>query len=152
MRACLFWSWSARIFKQYPTHGSAQLVIDKQRLICSWVNYLSAVGQIHNWTVIEDQLRFKIIKHFFGWVIWPFEHSSDLFLHKHCLILLWKFEPRSHFISRLSMIVRVDVVLNRTVVVVVVVVVVVRDWRFDNLCGSQNSGYSPDWSIVFSAF
>ena len=49
------------------------------------------------------------------------------------------------------MIVRVDVVLNGTVVVVVVVVVV-RDWRSDNLCGSQNSGYSPDWSIVFSAF
>ena len=28
-----------------------------------------------------------------------------------------RFEPRSHFISRLSMIVRVNVVLNRTVVV-----------------------------------
>ena len=39
------------------------------------------------------------------------------------------------------MIVRVDVVLNRTVVVVVVFVVVVRESRFYNLCGSQNSGY-----------
>ena len=28
-----------------------------------------------------------------------------------------RFEPRSHFISRLSMIVQVNVVLNRTVVV-----------------------------------
>ena len=28
-----------------------------------------------------------------------------------------RFEPRSHFISRLSMIIRVNVVLNRTVVV-----------------------------------
>ena len=30
-----------------------------------------------------------------------------------------RFEPRSHFKSRLSLIVRVNVVLNRTVVVVV---------------------------------
>ena len=37
-----------------------------------------------------------------------------------------RFEPKSHFISRLSMIVRVNVVLNRTVVVD-------SDWRFDNL-------------------
>ena len=28
-----------------------------------------------------------------------------------------RFEPRSHFISKLSMIVRVNVVLNRTIVV-----------------------------------
>ena len=46
---------------------------------------------------------------------------------------LWnckRFEPRSHFNSRLSLIVRVNVVLNRTVAVV-------TDWRFDNLCGSH---------------
>ena len=41
-----------------------------------------------------------------------------------------RFEPRSHFISRLSMIVRLNVVLNRTVVVDSV-------GRFDNLCGSH---------------
>ena len=41
-----------------------------------------------------------------------------------------RFEPRSHFISRLSMVVRVNVVLNRTVVVD-------SNWRFDNLCGSH---------------
>ena len=35
-----------------------------------------------------------------------------------------------HFKSRLSLIVRVNVVLNRTVVVD-------SDWRFDNLCGSH---------------
>ena len=40
-----------------------------------------------------------------------------------------RFEPKSHFISRLSMIIRVNVVLNRTVVD--------SDWRFDNLCGSH---------------
>ena len=40
-----------------------------------------------------------------------------------------RFEPRSH-IKRLSLIVRVNVVLNRTVVVD-------SDWPFDNLCGSH---------------
>ena len=40
-----------------------------------------------------------------------------------------RFDPRSHFISRLSMIVRVNVVVNRTVVVD-------SNQRFDNLCGS----------------
>ena len=41
-----------------------------------------------------------------------------------------RFEPKSHFKSRLSLIVQVNVVLNRTVVVD-------SDWRFDNLCGSR---------------
>ena len=40
-----------------------------------------------------------------------------------------RFEPRSHFKS-LSLIVGVNVVLNRTVVAD-------SDWRFDNLCGSH---------------
>ena len=40
---------------------------------------------------------------------------------------VWKVGPRSHFISRLSLIVRVNVVLNRTVVVD-------SDWRFDITC------------------
>ena len=40
------------------------------------------------------------------------------------------FEPRSHFKSRLSLIVRVNIVLNRPVVVD-------SDWRFDKLCGSH---------------
>ena len=40
-----------------------------------------------------------------------------------------RFEPRSHFIIRLSMIVQVNVVLKRTVVDSV--------GRFDNLCGSH---------------
>ena len=53
-----------------------------------------------------------------------------------------RFEPRSHFKicsilppvkSRLSLIVRVNVVLNRTVVVD-------SDWRFDNLCGTSVDG------------
>ena len=37
-----------------------------------------------------------------------------------------RFEPRSHF-KRLSLIVQVNIVLNRTVVVD-------SDWRFDNVC------------------
>ena len=53
-----------------------------------------------------------------------------------------RFEPRSQFISRLSMIVRVNVVLNRTVVVD-------SDWCFDNLCGShfqsQSELYLVSW-------
>ena len=50
--------------------------------------------------------------------------------------------PRSHFKSRLSLIVRVNVVLNGTVVVD-------SDWRFDNLCGShlqnQSELYYVSW-------
>jgi len=53
-----------------------------------------------------------------------------------------RFEPRSHFKSRLSLIVQVNVVLNRTVVVD-------SDWRFDNLCGShlqsQSELYHVSW-------
>ena len=52
-----------------------------------------------------------------------------------------RFEPRSHFKSRLSLIVPVNVVLNRTVVD--------SDWRFDNLCGShlqsQSELYHVSW-------
>ena len=53
-----------------------------------------------------------------------------------------RFEPRSHFKSWLSLIVRVNVVLSRTVVVD-------SDWRFDNLCGShlqsQSELYHASW-------
>ena len=52
------------------------------------------------------------------------------------------FEPRSHFKSRLSLIVWLNVVLNRTDVVD-------SDWRFDNLCGShlqsQSELYKVSW-------
>ena len=44
----------------------------------------------------------------------------------------------SVFKSRLSLIVWVNVVLNRTVVVD-------SDWRFDNLCGSQSELYRVSW-------
>ena len=40
--------------------------------------------------------------------------SQRIFVHS---CICEKFEPRSHFISRFSMIVRVNVVLNRTVMV-----------------------------------
>ena len=53
-----------------------------------------------------------------------------------------RFEPRSHFKSRLSLILRVNIVLNR-------IVVVDSDWRFDNLCGShpqsQSELYHVSW-------
>ena len=51
-------------------------------------------------------------------------------------------EPRSHFKSRLSLIVRVNIVLNKTVVVD-------SDWRFNKLCGShlqsQSESYHVSW-------
>ena len=54
-----------------------------------------------------------------------------------------------HFKSSLILIVRVNVVLNRTVVVN-------SDWRFDNLCGSQlmvlYSGYWSDWSSTSQCY
>ena len=60
-------------------------------------------------------------------------------------ILWWnceRFVPRTHFKSRLSLIVRVNVVLNRTVVVD-------SDWRCDNLCDchlqSQSELYHVSW-------
>ena len=52
-----------------------------------------------------------------------------------------KYVIFSHFKSRLSLIVRVNVVLNRTVVD--------SDWRFDNMCGShlesQSELYHVSW-------
>ena len=51
--------------------------------------------------------------------------KSKIVLYKICE----RFEPRVHFVSRLSMIVRINVVLNRTVAD--------SNRRFDNLCGSH---------------
>ena len=66
--------------------------------------------------------------------------NSNIFV-----ISMWsceRFEPRSHFKSRLSLIVRVNVVLNRTVVFD-------SDWCFNNLCGShlqsQSVLYRVSW-------
>ena len=63
----------------------------------------------------------------------------NLFWH---YLICERFEPRSHFKSSLSLIVRVNVVLNRTVVVDC-------DWRFDNLCvshlQSQSELYHVSW-------
>ena len=51
-----------------------------------------------------------------------------------------RFEPRSHFKSRLSLIVRMNVVLNRTVVD--------SDCtRFDNLCGSHLQSQSELYHV-----
>ena len=53
-----------------------------------------------------------------------------------------RFEPRTHFKSTLCLIVRVNVILNSTVVVDI-------DWRFDHLCGghlqSQSGLYNVSW-------
>ena len=48
------------------------------------------------------------------------------------------FEPRNHFVSRLSMIVRVNVVLNRTLVVD-------SDLRFHDLCDSHLQSHSESY-------
>ena len=53
-----------------------------------------------------------------------------------------RFEPRSHFKSTLSLIVRVNVVLNRTAVVD-------SDWRFDNLCGSHLQSQSELYHVSY---
>ena len=64
-------------------------------------------------------------------------------------IMWWnceRFEPRSLFKSRLTLIVQVNVVLNRTVVVD-------SDWRFDNLCSSdlqnQSEVVSPQLMVLY---
>ena len=68
-------------------------------------------------------------------------HVQNL-MHNYYNVFCERFEPRSHFKSRLSLIVRVNVVLNRTVVVD-------SDWCFDNLCGShlqsQSELYHVSW-------
>ena len=83
------------------------------------------------------------IKCEFLYQFWTFLHhfcTSD-FCSPACFCE--RFEPRSHFLSRLSMIVWVNVVLNRTVVVVD------SDWRFDNLSSShlqsQSELYHASW-------
>ena len=58
----------------------------------------------------------------------PLHHGYNFGLVKSTLFCE-RFEPRSHFKSRLSLIIRVNIVLNRTVFVD-------SDWRFDNLRGS----------------
>ena len=50
------------------------------------------------------------------------------------------FEPRSHFLRRLSLIVRVNLVLNRTVVVD-------SDWRLDNMCRSHLQSQSELYHV-----
>ena len=68
----------------------------------------------HSWTFANGHVPLHH-GHNFGLV------NSTLFCER--------FEPRSHFKSRLSLIIRVNIVLNRTVFVD-------SDWRFDNLSGS----------------
>ena len=92
-----------------------------------------------------DRLKSLELKNFLYWFLFPetkiiFENykTASFYHYYYCE----RFEPRSHFKSRLSLIVRVNVVLNRTVVVG-------SDWRFDNLCGShlhsQSEFYHVSW-------
>ena len=72
-----------------------------------------------------------------------FHHHHHLYHHHHHYnYYCERFEPRSHFKSRLSLIVGVNVVLNRTVFVD-------SDWRFVNLWGShlqsQSELYHVSW-------
>ena len=59
----------------------------------------------------------------------PLHHGHNFGLENSTLFCE-RFEPMSHFKSKLSLIIRVNVVLNRTVFVD-------SDWHFDNLYGSH---------------
>ena len=59
----------------------------------------------------------------------PLQHGHNFGLVNSTLFCE-RFEPRSHFKSRLSLIIRVNIFLNRAVFVD-------SDWHFDNLCGSH---------------
>ena len=67
---------------------------------------------------------------------------SDISCRQGPMLIRERFEPRSHFKSWLSLIVRVNIVRNR-------IVVVDSDWRFDGLCGShlqsQSELYHVSW-------
>ena len=68
------------------------------------------------------------------------KYASKHFLIFSLCLFCERFGPRSHFKSRLSLIVRVNVVLNRTVVVD-------SDLRFDNLCGSHLQSQSELYHV-----
>ena len=103
--------------------------------------------QINNEYCYEfvDRLKSLELKYFLHWFLFPetkiiFEnYKTASFYHYY---FCERFEPRSHVKSRLSLIVGVNVVLNRNVVVD-------SDWRFDNLCGShlqsQSELYHVSW-------
>ena len=69
-----------------------------------------------------------------------FFRTSKLVAVSFYCLLCERFEPRSHFISRFSVIVRVNVVLKSTIVVD-------SDWHFDNLCGSHLQSQSELYHI-----
>ena len=85
------------------------------------------------------------VRDFTSWSMWKGRKLNKLIFWTDapygCII--FRFEPRNHFISSLSMIVRrMNVlILNRTVVD--------SDWLFDNLCGShlqsQSELYLVSW-------
>ena len=79
------------------------------------------------------------------WSHWRWEQVNCGFICSRKWNECERFEPRSHFKSRLSLIARVNVVLNRTVVVD-------SDWRFNNLCGShlqsQSELYHVSWWYI----
>ena len=126
-------------------------------MIVRWRNSLSALlsclSELLKWVTkscwnFSELSECKHICHCYRFIsyisLWVFLNSN-----KSKLLTLIKnsyncerFEPRSHFKSRLSLIVRVNVVLNSTGVVD-------SDWRFDNLCGShlqsQSELYHVSW-------
>ena len=74
-----------------------------------------------------------------------FTSEAQKIINSHCFYLIsnWeRFELRSHFKSRWSLIFRVNIDLNGTVVVD-------SDWPFDNMCGSrlqsQSELYPASW-------
>ena len=97
---------------------------------------LSYLGKFfHRLYILPCRYKYTIREY---WSSWHWCHIQEKKHHiRQCL------EQQTYWlISRLSLIVRVNVVLNRTVVVD-------SDWRFDNLCGShlqsQSELYHVSW-------
>ena len=90
--------------------------------ICIWVKYNATVAK-----AVSFYLSGR-------------EESGLLRIIKKSRFYYERFEPRSHFKSRLSLIVLVNVVLNRTVTVD-------SEWRLGNLCGSHLQSQSELYHV-----
>ena len=110
-------------------------------IFCWWLSFpssrvVSCVFGPHYIRIEYRELTFQLqYKWTFLGLIFLWEQLTKYTIEKYSSTpkISWnceRFEPRSHFKSRLNLIVRVNVVLNRTVVVD-------SDWRFDNLCDSH---------------
>ena len=93
-------------------------IVKLSHLIDSKESYLSSL--------VNDEFRYYTIINAMNMFIHLIGCRRFCYNYHYCK----RFEPRNHFISRLSMIVRVNAVLNRNVVYD-------SDGGFDNLCGGH---------------